>query len=129
MSKVGNHLSNWWLNFNMLHDLVIYYLKYLKLCLLCVKTFLVAEDLGVRRRLVTADRVTEVRKRRRRKRKKDRNIARLGKRRNLGEDACLLHPTLIMSQKILSSETKEGMKNILRNATIISNIHISSGLC
>ena len=113
MSKVGNHLSNWWLNFNMLHDLVIYYLKYLKLCLLCVKTFLVAEDLGVRRRLVTADRVTEVRKRRRKKRKRDPNTARQGKRRNLGEDDCLLPPTLIMSQKIRSSETKEGKKILM----------------
>lgn len=110
MSKVGNHLSNWWLNFNMLHDLVIYYLKYLILCWLCVKTFLFAEDLGVRkrRRLATAGIVTEMRKRRRKKGKKDGSTVRPEKRRILGEDACPLHPTLIMSQKIHSSETKEG---------------------
>ena len=110
MSKVGNHLSNWWLNFNMLHDLVIYYLKYSTLCWLCVKTFHVAEDLGVRkrRRLVTAEIMTKMRKRRRKRGKRDESTARPGKRRNLGDDACPLHPTLIMSQKILSYVTKEG---------------------
>ena len=113
MSEVGNHLSNWWLSFNMLHDLVIYYLKYQILCLLCVKTFLFAENLGVRRRRrpATADKVSEVRKRRKKRGRSAQNTARTGKRRNLVEDACHLHPTLIMSQKILFLEIKEG-KNL-----------------
>ena len=108
MSEVGNHLSNWWLNFNMLHDLVIYYLKYEILCLFYIKTFLVAENLGVRRVLVTADRVSQVRKRRRKKGRNAQNTAKPGKRRNLGGGACHLHPTLIMSQKILFLEINEG---------------------
>ena len=57
---------------------------------------------------MTADRVTEMRKRRRKKGKRDGSTVRPGKGRNHVEDACPLHPTLIMSQKIHSSETKEG---------------------